>query len=269
MVKYTIENTCPKKSFASEEELRKYCETHAVPTNFGRLKEFLITKTVTEEFTLPGMEFNELVDKDLAADIIHTLADNFDKSYVDYAKTGTTPFNSYYYCSKGEAEYFKNWIIEFLKKIKPENIVECLDVHTDYKKCNNFCIHVSTLDDDAVDTYTQKYNKEHGTTYRSYELPGRHAIFSKVCGSGVLPSTIDFSTWTEDELEVYKLFVEPRDLYIQFRDDNIMVDTLSYTGHHVNHRQNNPVGLDKNRYDWCIDCIENGLYKNGKFKKFK
>lgn len=266
MITYTIVNICPKKTFTSEEELKNYCETHVVPdANYARYPtdKFVIEKTITEEFTLGGMTVDTTIDKTLCLDLIHNLADNFNQKHIDFSPN-CTPYNSYYYCGYGEGEYFRKWIIDFLKDIKPEHIIECLDVHTNYKPCNGFAIHISTYNERAETDYLNKYNKEHNTKIKRYwNLPIRSNVIHKLCGGDVKPSTIDFSTWTEEELEYYNAVGKRTQLYIQFRKDDIMIDSSYYTGRNVSHRQNNPIGFDKDRYEWCMNCV------NGNFKKFK
>lgn len=264
--KYTIVNICPKKTFYSEEDLHKYCETHVVPdANFGYYPKdkFVIEKTVSEVFTLDGMLTDISINKELVADLLHILANNFNQKHINFS-LHCTPYNSYYYYSSGEEQYFRNWIIEFLKNIKPEHVVECLDVHTNYKLCNGFAIHVSTYNKDAEEEYLKKYNKDHGTKIKYFcDLPNIDNVISKLCGGSVKPSTIDFSTWTEDELEYYNTIGKCAQMYIQFRNNDIMIDSSYYTGRHVSHRQNIPMGFDKQRYNWCIERI------NGNFNKHK
>ena len=266
-VTYTIVNISPKKSFSSVEDLKKYCETHVVPdANYAcyPTDKFVIKKTVSEEFTIDGMEVDTSIDKNLCIDLINKVADMYDKkryAHIDVCYD-ITPFNSFYRDGK-TAAIFQNWIINYLRGIKEDDIKEVIEVHTDYKPCNSFAIHINNhVHDpwDSEDPIIVKYNKNHGTKYKSLDtLPIHHSVINKVCGDS--PLTVDFSSFTEEEREYYDEVVSRRSIYIQFRDDDIMIDTHYCTGRHVNHRQNVPSNFDKKRYDWCMEKV------NGNFKK--
>ena len=261
---YTITNICPKQNFTTLAALHKYCETHPVPVNYNRDKKFIIEKTVTSHFTLPGMEIDTSIDRELALDLVHKIADKIGVNNNIRYSAMFTPYNSYYFYNEGEADVINHWVSDFLRNVKAPDICECLDVHTNYKKCNGYAIHINTMDDDAVNAFVKAYDAEHGTHFTSgniYKMPLWDTVIHKVAGGK--PTEVDFSTFTSEEYEFFKTCVEPRHLYIQFRDDDIMIDGSYYTGRNVSHRQNNPINFDKKRYDWCIECL------NGNFKKFK
>lgn len=271
MTTYTIVNICPKKTFSSEEELKNYCETHVVPDvncSFYPKDKFVIEKRVTEteEFTLEGMTVDTSINKELCLDIIKKVADKFEENSHAHIHMNSyiTPYNSHYLSSK-TSNIFVTWVNTYLRSIKENDIKEVFEVKTDYKPCNGFVIHINNQ------TYNWRrpnhpmiveYNKTNNTNYELLlDLPIYKRIVSKVCGCS--PLDVDFSTWSEEELKIYDEVFMHCDIYIQFRDNNIMIDTTSYTGCNVSHRENIPCGFGQERYKWCLDCV------NGIFKKFK
>lgn len=261
---YTITNISPKKKFYSEDELKNYCATHMVPAGYS---EFLVEKTTIEdEFKMSGKTtYGVNIDNAKAAELIHKITDAIENhiEHIDYSMHAT-PFNSYYYNSFA---YTIPWMLEYLRGVRPEHIKKFLDVHTDYAPCNNFCICIDTRDQKAIKAFCKKYNKNHPNEkpLKVGEIGTCHPFRANVVHKTARPDPkdVDFSTWTDEELEFFKICESPRPMYIQFRNNDIMIDSFYYTGHHVNHRQNYTAAFDQKRYDWCLDCI------NGIFKKFK
>lgn len=262
---YTITNICPKKKFYSEDELKKYCATHMVPAGYS---EFIVEKTtVDDEFKMPGKSICGVnVDITKVVELIRKIADAIENhaKHIEY-EMRATPFNSYYYESFA---YTIPWMLEYLRSVKPEHIKKFLSVHTDYMPCNNFCICIDTRDLNTINAFCEKYNKAHpnerpliaGELYSYHYHPFRGNVVHKTARPD--PKDVDFSTWTEEELEFFKVCESPRPMCIQFRNDDIMIDSSCYTGHHVNHRQNYDAVLDQKRYDWCLDRIKGIQKKN-------
>ena len=262
-VTYIITNTKPQKKFSSLKELQKYTSTHQVPARegypFAQRENFEIEKHVveTEDFVLPGLSFERTVNfplfKEICTELIKHIKDNHVRISTFYG-----PFNSYY--SSYHYEDRIKWFCEFLQSLTIESEVqlEILDVHTDYKPCNNFCIKITpVIDQDYVDSVLAKYKVK---TVWDCEL--RKNVVKKSCGGDC--KTIDFSKFTEEELEFFhKVYEREHSFYIQFRSEDIMIDSSYYTGRNVHHRYNENIILDEKRQKWCLDCI------HGKFKAYK
>lgn len=250
-IKYTIVNICPKKIFYSEEALINYCNTHVVPVDNN---DFIIEKSVieTKTFTRPGKVIDTSIDTELVIDLCNKIADKLSNK-PEYINIGR--LNEYLTVSNYKI------LIDILSNLKDNNIINCIDVYTDYKPCDNFAIHIDTYTEQIKkhnEEYLIKYNKEHNTNYCSIVfLPVWNTLWDK-CSN----LNWDLTKLNKDEIELFEWFFKPTSLYIQFRDDDIMIDPHCYTGRHVSFRQTNPNWFDKSRYEWCINCV------NGNFKTY-
>lgn len=246
MITYTIVNICPKKTFYFEKDLEKYCKTHVVPVGYD---DFNIEKCIIENINMPGKKIDTSIDTELVIDLCNKIADKL-SNIPEHFMTGW--ISDYLTASNNKI------LIEILKNIKPEHIVECLDVHTNYKPCNNFAIHIDThtkQTEKLKKEYIVKYNKEHNTSYSDLVCTPVWTTTRERCRE----VNWDLTKLTKDEVEFFETLYKPTSFFIQFRDDNIMIDNSYYTGRHVSHRQNNPIGFDKSRYNWCVNCI-NGIF---------
>lgn len=248
-VSYVITNISPKKTFYSKIELEKYCATHPAPIGENKFKIELIETT---SFELDSMQVDTTIEKNLCLEVLHKLAFKLNNKYII---TSSCLFRNY----DGNG-LSNNWVVDFLKNLKEDNIKQVIDVRTDYKLCNNFSIYINNHDYNKEKEFLIKYNKNNNSNYKYLNDTPIHKL---ICDKVKNKQKIDLSEFTKDELTYYNEIFLKGHFYVQFREKDICLDTWSYTGRNVHLINEYPTNFNKERYDWCIDCL------NGIFKKFK